>query len=225
MRIETDRSDDEPYITIYTIEHGKQVFTEKQWYLYDTFSTTFHREDGPAIEDIKGNRSWWINGKRNREDGPAIEDFNGSKYWYTKDKLHREDGPAIEYTDGSKSWYLHGMPLESGDAYNAIIQSPDFLEVKAGTRYIGDLIYELSIKDPDQYSRWKEYSEFETKKDEIKEDNLTSSEYIGIFGEIVIIKNNNTTYYCKVPNKVIKIIKNKNTLTKIALKQKCKVIK
>ena len=57
----------------------------------------------------RGDKYWYLNGKRHREDGPAIEYSDGTKRWYLNDKLHREDGPAIEYTNGNKYWYLNGI--------------------------------------------------------------------------------------------------------------------
>ena len=51
----------------------------------------YHRLDGPAIEYINGDKSWWINGKRHREDGPAVEFGNGSKYWFLNDIEYSED--------------------------------------------------------------------------------------------------------------------------------------
>ena len=59
------------------------------------------------IDIIK--RDWWLNDKRHREDGPAIEWMLGDKDWWLNDKRHREDGPAIEGADGYKAWYLNGL--------------------------------------------------------------------------------------------------------------------
>ena len=70
-----------------------------------------HREDGPAVEYVTGDKSWWINGKRHREDGHAIEYAIGDKLWYINGQLHREDGPAIEWADGDKSWWINGKEL------------------------------------------------------------------------------------------------------------------
>lgn len=33
----------------------------KYWYLQSKGETYWHREDGPAFEDIDGSRHWWIN--------------------------------------------------------------------------------------------------------------------------------------------------------------------
>ena len=46
------------------------------------------------------------NNEYHREDGPAMEFVNGNKFWYKNDLLHREDGPAREYSSGKKEyWY------------------------------------------------------------------------------------------------------------------------
>lgn len=73
-----------------------------------------HREDGPAIEDVKGNQWWYKNGQLHRNDGPAVSSLrNNSKFWYQHGQLHRENGPAIEHDDGSRFWYQHGKPHRS----------------------------------------------------------------------------------------------------------------
>jgi len=77
---------------------------DKFWYI----NGKIHREDGPAVEYNSGTKEWWINGKIHREDGPAVIKANGTKLWYKNDKLHREDGPAVEYFDGTKGWYING---------------------------------------------------------------------------------------------------------------------
>jgi hypothetical protein len=76
----------------------------KAWYL----NNELHREDGPAIEWPNGSKDWYLNGHIHREDGPACEWKNGSKFWFINGKRHREDGPAVEYADGDKQWWLEG---------------------------------------------------------------------------------------------------------------------
>ncbi len=44
-----------------------------------------HREDGPAVEYLNGDKSWWVNGKRHREDGPATQWSIGFDVWYLSD--------------------------------------------------------------------------------------------------------------------------------------------
>jgi hypothetical protein len=67
----------------------------------------FHREDGPAIEYLNGDRRWFINGKHHRDGGPAIEYTNGDKYWMKYGRFHREDGPAVEDANGQKEYWLN----------------------------------------------------------------------------------------------------------------------
>lgn len=58
-----------------------------------------------------GTKRWFLNDELHREDGPAIEYIRGSKLWYLNGKLHRVAGPAIKGADGSKAWYLEGKQL------------------------------------------------------------------------------------------------------------------
>ncbi len=53
-----------------------------KWYYSDKEMNIFHREDGPAVEWMNGDKSWWINDERHRENGPAIEWADGRKWWY-----------------------------------------------------------------------------------------------------------------------------------------------
>ena len=68
-----------------------------------------HREDGPAVEEADGCKSWWVNGKRHKVDGPAVEYVSGLKMWYLDGKLHRVDGPALEWLDGTREWWINGI--------------------------------------------------------------------------------------------------------------------
>jgi len=77
-------------------------------YWYKLGTDTLGRDDGPAIENIIGDKYWYQNGKYHRIDGPAIEFADGTKFWFQNGKLHRLDGPAVEYTDSAKCWYIEG---------------------------------------------------------------------------------------------------------------------
>jgi hypothetical protein len=75
-----------------------------------------HREDGPAVEDIRcynnmitEYRAWFINGQCHRENGPAVEYTNGDKEWRLHGQLHRLDGPADERANGIKRWFIDGI--------------------------------------------------------------------------------------------------------------------
>ena len=84
---------------------------DKEWYI----DGKRHREDGPAYEGSDGTKEWYINGLCHREDGPAIEYKDRAVYWFINGKLHREDGPAVEYPNGSKYWYYQGKHLSCKD--------------------------------------------------------------------------------------------------------------
>ena len=87
---------------------------DKYWYL----NGKGHRIDGPAVEYANGSREWYINGQPHRENGPAVEYANGTKAWYLNGKCHREDGPAIISYDGRKSWCLNGIQLLTEEQFN-----------------------------------------------------------------------------------------------------------
>lgn len=63
--------------------------------------------------EVGGYKTIFVNadGDFHREDGPALEYVNGDKFWYLNGKMHREDGPAVAYADGDKEWYLNGRPI------------------------------------------------------------------------------------------------------------------
>jgi hypothetical protein len=74
-------------------------------YYKDKQQTIRHREDGPAIEYINGDKVWYLNGKRHRMDGPAIEYISGAK----------------EYISGVKSWWINGVFIFAVDNNGNIV--------------------------------------------------------------------------------------------------------
>ena len=56
----------------------------------------------------KFSTCYYVNNLLHRDDGPAVEFIDGEKHWYKNGSLHRENGPAVEYSVGSKEWYLNG---------------------------------------------------------------------------------------------------------------------
>ena len=76
---------------------------------YINENNQYHREDGPSIESINGNKFWYKNGVRHREDGPAIEYSNGNKLWCKNGKCHRENGPAVELANGNKKYWYNNI--------------------------------------------------------------------------------------------------------------------
>ena len=93
------------------------------WYLSDQL----HREDGPAIEWVNGDKEWFLYGEKHREDGPAIENKDGTKEWYVNDQLHREDGPAVQLASGTTEWWLNGQELHE-DEFNQWIMKKELNE-------------------------------------------------------------------------------------------------
>jgi hypothetical protein len=51
-------------------------------------------------------------GRIHRDNGPAVIWVNGNKSWYQHGKLHRLDGPAIERVNGKCSWYVDNIRID-----------------------------------------------------------------------------------------------------------------
>jgi hypothetical protein len=69
-------------------------------------STIYH---GP----FNRNQIWYKNHELHREDGPALIYVNGDKFWYKNGKLHREEEPAVIYSNGDKFWYKNDRHIKS----------------------------------------------------------------------------------------------------------------
>jgi len=52
-----------------------------------TKGNKIHREDGPAIIDFDGGKTWMIEGTRHRIGGPAITETDGTKEYWVRGKL------------------------------------------------------------------------------------------------------------------------------------------
>ena len=115
-------------------------------YYKDREMTIFHREDGPAIEHINGNKWWYVNGKLHREDGPAIEFANGNKWWAVNGKLHREDGPAIEFADGHKEWWINDKCLTEEEFHKHTSPTVE-VTLEEVAKKMGIPVDKLRIKD------------------------------------------------------------------------------
>ena len=73
------------------------------YYYKDPEMTILHREDGPAIEWVSGNKEWLINGKLHRLDGPALEYVTGySAQWFVNDVFIFETNRAGRIKDRMK---------------------------------------------------------------------------------------------------------------------------
>jgi hypothetical protein len=69
----------------------------------------YHRKDGPAIEHINGDKSWWLNGERHRIDGPAIECIDGDKYWFLKGREYSKEEWFKKLTPEQQYNYLWNL--------------------------------------------------------------------------------------------------------------------
>jgi hypothetical protein len=89
------------------IEIIKDPIFGKFCYYYDNL---IHREDGPAILYLNGDKAWFRYGEIHREDGPAIEYASGEKQWWFQGQLHRSNGPAlIDKKRNYTAWYYFGL--------------------------------------------------------------------------------------------------------------------
>jgi hypothetical protein len=77
----------EPKLTYQTMPNSQchNDTTCKYWNLAG--SDLLHREDGPAVEYVNGDRSWFIYGKRHRMDGPAVEWGDRMEWWINGERL------------------------------------------------------------------------------------------------------------------------------------------
>jgi hypothetical protein len=91
----------------------KDAVGNRRWYK----DGELHREDGPAIDLIKGHLEWWLGGIQHREDGPAIVN-NNLEVWVFDGREHRLDGPAVIHSDGTKEWYIRGKKVYSREINN-----------------------------------------------------------------------------------------------------------
>jgi len=118
----------EYYVTCrqYCIQLHTVITTSAGNVVYTVFGKR-HREDGPAVEDLRcsapaeihadDTQEWYWNGKLHLEDGPAIIFANGTQYWYCNGKRHRDLGPAIIFADSAQHWYQNGkLHREDGPA-------------------------------------------------------------------------------------------------------------
>lgn len=76
------------------------------------------REDGPAVEVLKGYKAWYKDGYFYRDnDLPVIEDGYGGKQWRNADsKLHRLTGPAL-ISGGLEEYWIDGIHYSKDDFY------------------------------------------------------------------------------------------------------------
>lgn len=77
----------------------------------DDSNGVLHCEDGPAVENLNGYKSWWQNGIRHRIDGPAVEFSKGGReYWIDGHVIHVNS--LEEFLEHVKFWRVQQV-LES----------------------------------------------------------------------------------------------------------------
>ena len=66
--------------------------------------------------DKFGTRRYYNSANQlHRENGPAIEWLTGDKQWYQEGRRHRIDGPAVVYANGSKAWYINNKEMTEAE--------------------------------------------------------------------------------------------------------------
>jgi hypothetical protein len=75
-----------------------------------------HRDDGPAIEYLDGNKEYYKYGNRHSYNDVPSLDLGDMKLWYHNGKLHRDnDKPAVEHENDSREWYFNNMRHRDND--------------------------------------------------------------------------------------------------------------
>lgn len=97
---------------LYCIE---DVSGNRTWYMAGT--TTKHREDAPAVELVNGTKIYYNNGLIHRDGGPAIVKAGGEERYYFQGKLHSPNSatPAIQLSCGTECYFKHGAWHRDGD--------------------------------------------------------------------------------------------------------------
>ena len=84
----------------------------------DYYNIPWKQRNG--IYEVKGfGTYYYVNGKLHREDGPAIEYIFGDKHWHFNDNLHRLDGPAVEYFSGEVYYYINGKQYPTKEEFES----------------------------------------------------------------------------------------------------------
>lgn len=83
---------------------------------YPNKNLTFSLNKMNTEVNAYGDKCWYdSNGAFHREDGPALEQINGATRWYCHGKLHRLDGPAIEPANGIKEFWIYGKQVSENE--------------------------------------------------------------------------------------------------------------
>jgi hypothetical protein len=68
-----------------------------------------HREDGPAVILITGEKQWRYDGKYHRLDGPAHIWHDSDRDWYIYGRHHRIGGPSVTRKNAWNCYYRKGL--------------------------------------------------------------------------------------------------------------------
>lgn len=118
----------------------ERVNGDKEWYI----DGKLHREDGPAAVLADGSCEYWQDNKRHRLDGPAVINDDGSCEYWENGKRHRLDGPAVIRADGTKEFWLQGCKFAE-NKFHAYLNAPDNPIEK--TQYTIEELREMSLED------------------------------------------------------------------------------
>jgi hypothetical protein len=88
----------------------KELVDRIEYGYYQGDKFIWHREDGPAIEFVNGDKEYWINGEIIKREFK----YHTEHGYYEGDKFiwHREDGPAVECKNGDKEYWINGEKVD-----------------------------------------------------------------------------------------------------------------
>ncbi len=81
---------------IFKCSKGYGEISKDEYGIFYEFEGEYHREKGPSCKYIgnqycNGDQSWYKYGRLHRLDGPAAEHVKGNKYWYIDGKKYYEE--------------------------------------------------------------------------------------------------------------------------------------
>ena len=91
------------------------------------FGRTYYKinqlADKTRYFNVNGNHTAYYNaaGQLHRENGPAVECMNGDKIYCVNGKLHRDDGPAVD-TRYQQEYWINGKQVTMADMPNLTLE-------------------------------------------------------------------------------------------------------
>jgi hypothetical protein len=84
-----------------------KTITENEWH-----TLSFKERDSYTgiIKWDNGDVCYYKNGFLHREDGPAVTNTQGYKSWYFEGRLHNLNGPARIWQDGVEEYWIDNKP-------------------------------------------------------------------------------------------------------------------